>query len=655
MADDSKTFFWRGGERIELEKEKDVFTTIIKDEAELEQVQALPGVSEVKPVQDGIFKVQVDPDQRDATMALLRSANIGLVAHHAYRPVDSDNTRYYLTERITVKFKPGVEPQVVEKILAEAGLRLVKEYPGAEQTYLLEVTAAAGKNPIKIANELMARDEVIFAEPNLVNRFQSSYIPPDTYFNRQWHLRSWNGPQLVAEADVAATTAWDITRGHRGVVIAIVDDGVDLSHPDFATPGKVVHPKDYVDGDANPFPVTSRGDYHGTPCAGVAVAEETGDGVVGVAPGCALMPVRFPLSADDDLLWEIFDYVGQRADVISCSWGPVPAFAPLAQLLKDKFAQLAASGGPRGKGCVILFAAGNYNAPIYDPNNKSFEWFHPSYGLRKQRGPILNGNAAHPDVIAVAASTSMNRKAAYSNWGLEISVCAPSNNFHPLDPGNSPVPGRGIWTTDNEQHGAGFSAGSQYTGNFGGTSSATPLAAGIAALMISANPDLTAKQVKEILQETADKIVDPEPDIVLGLSKGSYNDKGHSEWFGYGKVNAAKAVQRAYELRQETVEVTPMLLQAAARSRVASEELKFFKITLGQKLSVTLDGPEGEQDFDLYLKRGSLPTTKDYDARGYTGSADEKITLSMAEPGDYYIMVRSYWGEGEFSLKVELG
>jgi subtilisin family serine protease len=256
--------------------------------------------------------------------------------------------------------------------------------------------------------------------------------------------------------------------------------------------------------------------------------------------------VRFPLSADDDFLIEIFEDIGQRADVISCSWGPPPVFAPLSTAVANTLTRLATSGGPRGQGCVICFAAANFNAPTNDPVNAGgFTWLDYSTGrLRRTVGPILNGFAAHPNVVAVAASTSLNKHSAYSNWGAEISVCAPSNNFHPLDPQQF-VPGRGIWTTDNEAFGEGFTAHSRYTGRFGGTSSATPLVAGVAALVLSANPMLRATDVKEILQTSADKIVDQDPDIVLGTNRGQYDSQGRCDWFGFGKINAAQAVAEA--------------------------------------------------------------------------------------------------------------
>lgn len=539
------SYVWRGGEMIELEKQADRFTVLPASPNQLERLRSAPGVRDIKPVTNQVFKVETTATENDAVMATVRSEAFDAVAHHAYRPKGSEGTIYYLTDRIIVRFADGASTAQLDELLEKYGLKLLKDYEGQERTYLVEVTSTSGENPIKVANRLAEEELVDYAEPNMVNRFQPAFVPSDTYFRRQWHLDSSEGPQLVTEASIDAPAAWDVTRGERSIVVAVNDDGFDLEHPDFRGSDKVVFAKDYLDGDARPFPEKETGDYHGTPCAGVAIAESNGRGVVGIAHGCAFAPVRFPLSADDDLLVEIFEEVGRRADVISCSWGPPPVYAPLATVVYNTFRRLATTGGPRGKGCVICFAAGNYNAPISDPvNSGGFRWRHSRSGMQETLGPILRGVSAHPNVIAVAASTSLNKHAAYSNWGAEISICAPSNNFHPLDPQQF-VPGRGIWTTDNEAFGEGFTARSRYTGRFGGTSSATPLAAGVAALVLCANPELTAAEVKEILQATADKIVDEEPDIVSGVNRGRYDDQGRCDWFGSGKVNAARAVAEA--------------------------------------------------------------------------------------------------------------
>ena len=533
----------RGGKMIAVEKVEDRFTVLTDTQADVDRIGTLRGVRAVQPVTKGVVKVETSTADRDTAMASVRSAAIDAVAHHAYKPKDSEGTVFYLTDKIIVRFRSEATPEQIDALLEKYKLVVIRAYEGEKNTYLLQVTRSSGENPLKISNHLADEPLVESSEPNLINRFMRAFMPPDTLFSRQWHLHAEAGPQLDPKASISAPDAWDITRGDRSIVVAVVDDGFDLGHPDFSGDGKVVAPHDYVDGDGNPFPVGN--DYHGTPCAGVAIAESNGTGVVGAAHGCAFMPVRFPLSADDDLLISVFNEVARHAHVISCSWGPPPVHAGISDQISRTFARLAREGGPHRRGCVILFAAGNFNAPLNDPSNTSgFVWRDYNGVHRTTSGPILNGYACHPDVVCVAASTSLNRHSAYSNWGAEVGVCAPSDNFHPLDP-QAFVAGRGIWTTDNEAHGAGFTTNSRFTGVFGGTSSATPLAAGVAALVLSANPNLGALEVKSLLQQTADKIVDNQPDVVLGTTRGAYDASGRCDWFGFGKVNAAAAVMKA--------------------------------------------------------------------------------------------------------------
>jgi len=540
IADDAAVL-WRGGQPIAVEKQEDRFTVIAPTQDRVDELRKVAGVQSIKRVNRHVCKVETSQNDRDSVMASMRSDAFRAVVHHAYKPVGSEGTIYYLTDKIIVSFDKKATTAQIEALLAKYRLRLVKEYD-LPHTFLVQVTLASGANPLKISNRLAAERLVTHAEPNLINRHASAYTPPDGLFRRQWHLKSKRAPQLVADASVDAPKAWDVTRGQRSIVVAVIDDGFDIDHPDFQGAGKIVHPRDFVDGDAKPFPGGEN--YHGTPCAGVAIAESNGRGVVGIAPGCAFMPVRISMAEDDDQTAEILHEVSEVADVISCSWGPPPVFAPLSRLVAATIARIARQGGSRGKGCVVCFAAHNYNAPLKDTAlAKGVRWKQDDV-VRTTRSRIENGYACHPDVIAVAASTSLNRKAQYSNWGDEVCVCAPSDNWHPLD-NSAYTPGRGIWTTDNEAVGDGFTANSRYTGEFGGTSSATPLVAGVAALVLSANPDLTAAQVKNILQSTADKIVDASTDAMTGNSYGTYSAKGHSRWFGYGKVNAARAVEEA--------------------------------------------------------------------------------------------------------------
>jgi subtilisin family serine protease len=369
-------------------------------------------------------------------------------------------------------------------------------------------------------------------------------------YPQQWYLYNKGGSGLGAGSHIDIEKAWDITRGNRSVVVAIADDAIDLNHPDFQGPGKIVAPKDFKDVDFLPLPEISD-ESHGTACAGVAVAEENGTGIAGVAAGCALMPIRTTGFLDDDTIEQLFDWaIANNASVISCSWGPAAVYFPLS-LRQSAAVTRAATQGRQGKGCVIVFAAGNANRPV---SGTIFEKGWPNDLLK---GPTdwLGGFTIHPDVIAVSACTSLGKKSAYSNWGTNVSVCAPSNNAPPgmwfekagyigtAPQVNVPLPGLGIFTDDLVGD-LGYETG-DYTRTFGGTSSACPVVAGVAALVISANPDLTAQEVKRLLQETADKIVDRDADPQLGMRLGTYDTNGFSQWFGYGKVNAFKAVQSA--------------------------------------------------------------------------------------------------------------
>jgi len=542
----------RGGEELLLKKVPDRFTVSTSDKANLENlVQPLPAEVSTAQTPAQLTEIVVNPEHRDAVMQELRQADSVNFASHVYQLKDNPGSFVYLTNQITVQFAPQVVPGAIAQIIAPLGLRPVKTVAGIPNTFVFETTSEATENPVKIANRLMQRSEVLTAEPNIIVQTQSHYRPKDPLYPKQWHLNHSGGANLVAGSHVSAEKAWDITRGIRSVVVAIMDDSVALNHPDFQGVGKIVAPRDFKENDFLPLPGDQE-DNHGTSCAGVAVAEENGTGAVGVAPGCALMPIRTTGFLDDDSIENLFSWaVDHGASVISCSWGPAAAYFPLS--LRQRVALTrAATEGRNGKGCVIVFAAGNANRPTNGSVNES-GW--PNNVINGTTA-WLAGFAVHPDVITVSACTSLSKKAAYSNWGAEISVCAPSNNAPPgigLSTGYVFTPpevkgalaGLGIVTTDRPGA-AGYDPG-DFTSDFGGTSSACPLVAGVAALVLSANPDLTAAEVKQILEQTADKVVDTTPDAQFSLRKGTYEVGGRCDWFGFGKVNAFKAVQAAVQ------------------------------------------------------------------------------------------------------------
>ncbi|NJK53686.1 MAG: S8 family serine peptidase, partial [Leptolyngbyaceae cyanobacterium SU_3_3] len=496
----------------------------------------------------------VDPAQKDQVLKEVRRSDAVDYASHVYQIKNNPGSRVYLTNEITIQFAPNVNAARITTIANELGLQQGKAIVGIPNTFVFQLTAAATENPLKITNRLIAKTEVLTAEPNVIVQSQAHYRPKDALYAKQWHLNHTGGQDLVVNSHVFAEQAWDVTRGSRSIVVAVMDDAIDLSHPDFQGVGKIVAPRDFKGDDFLPLP-DEQGEDHGTSCAGVAVAEENGVGVVGAAPGCALMPIRTTGFLDDETIEALFDWASTRgAAVISCSWGPSAVYYPLSLRQRAAITR-AATEGRNGKGCVILFAAGNANRPTNGTINESGWQNNAIAGATKW----LGGFTVHPDVITVSASTSLNKKAAYSNWGAEVSVCAPSNNAPPgvglPELGFVATPpavkgslrGLGVFTTDRI-NADGYDQ-SSFTSDFGGTSSACPLVAGVAALVLSANPDLTAQEVRQILQQTADKIVDADPDPQFGLRKGTYESGGRSDWFGYGKVNAAKAVQAAVQRR----------------------------------------------------------------------------------------------------------
>jgi len=564
------TILQRGGEELPIQKVPDRFTVRLsptagpgqqpgqKPDGQFDPVVAVGDdlgnlpihIKNTSYVPPGLNEVQVEPTQLDEAMELARKSDRIAFASHVYRVENDPGMVLYLTNQITVQFDENVGEQARNAIAATQGLHLLKPVEGIPNTFVYELGSRSLENPIKISNRLTWNPEVLTAEPNIIVRSQSYYQPRDPLYNRQWYLHNGGGNGIAADSHISIEGAWDITRGNRSVVVAITDDSVDINHTDFRGLGKIVAPLDLKGQDRLPLP-DSPSDNHGTACAGVAVAEENGQGIVGVAPGCALMPIRTTGYLDDESVEKMFDWAIDRgAAVISCSWGASAVYFPLS-LRQRAVITKAATRGRNGRGCVIVFAAGNANRPINGTLNES-GW--PN-NVITGRTRWLAGFAVHPDVIAVSACTSLNKKAAYSNWGTGISVCAPSNNAPPgmwlQETGYIGTPpairtaleGLGIFTTD--RMGAAGYDHEDFTPYFGGTSSATPVVAGVAALVLSVNPQLSAQEVRRIIEQTADKMTDPDPDPQLGISMGSYDRNGYCQWFGYGRVNAEKAVKMA--------------------------------------------------------------------------------------------------------------
>lgn len=431
------------------------------------------------------------------------------------------------TENFFVKFHDNIASATCTSILQEFGLSIKEQLTFATNAYFAAAAEGTGLGVFDIAEKLLAKPEVEFCHPELVMEKKQKAIHP-----MQWHLAKTTINGQAIDQNVAIEKAWEITKG-AGATICIIDDGIAYDHPEFNIPGKVVFPRDTVQNvdDARPKYVNEN---HGTACAGVACASGTGK-ANGVAPEAKLMPIRCgglgSVAESKAFAWA----ADKGADVISCSWGPADGawYNPSDPLHRTNFPlpdssrlaiEYAVTKGRGGKGCLITWAAGNGNEDVqYD------------------------GYANYPKVVAVAACNDRGVRSVYSDYGKAVWCAFPSNDVFAPEL-NHPRPlSPGIWTTDRPGS-QGYNIGGQdaentigdkagnYTATFGGTSSACPGVAGVAALVISVNPNLSWEQVKNILRASCDQI---------DKTGGSYDATGQSVYYGFGRINAQKAVQNA--------------------------------------------------------------------------------------------------------------
>ncbi|MGD2181239.1 S8 family serine peptidase [Lusitaniella coriacea] len=628
----------RGGEELRLRKVRDRATIRLKV-VDGDFPAEIPFLSYKSIPQTELIEIKVGAENLETAIAIARRLDSVAFASHVYRMVKNPGTFVYLTDEITLQFTADLDPDERDALLEPFALQRLRPITGIDNAFIYQLTPQSRENPLKIANRLAGTLNILTAEANIIIRQEALYRPKDELYNQQWYLHHNGGRQLAPASHIDAEKAWDITRGVRSVVVAVADDAIDLNHPDFQGEGKIVAPKDFKGEDFLPLPEYPQ-ESHGTACAGVAVAEETGTGVVGVAPGCALMPLRTSGFLDDRSIEALFEWAANKgASVISCSWGAASLNFPLS--LRQRAAiNRAATKGRDGKGCVVVFAAGNANRPV---NGTIYE---RKWQRNILKGPTkwLSGFAAHPDAIAVSACTSLNQKSAYSNWGKQISVSAPSNNappgmwfqetgfVHTAPPISGSLPGLGIFTADRLGR-LGYAPGN-FTRDFGGTSSACPVVAGVAALVLSVNPDLTAQEVKQILQKSTDKIVDRNLDPQLGMQMGTYDQNGHSQWFGYGKVNAFKAVGLAQKQQQTSQKVSKYIEKSNERSvaipdndsrgAISRIEVRESGILKDIQVMVSLEH-DFLGDLEVYLK---TPTNRTILLQGRTLGARTQVQMT---------------------------
>ncbi|MCH9814603.1 MAG: S8 family serine peptidase [Epsilonproteobacteria bacterium] len=325
----------------------------------------------------------------------------------------------------------------------------------------------------------------------------------EPYYKYAWHLNkahvlNTQGYTIDAKADINITAAWNSTKG-SGIKVAVIDDSFDVNHEDLKANIAVVYNADTQTSDVSYDGVESS---HGNTCAGFIVSPLNGKGIVGVAPEAKLIGIKQEISSDVNVI-RAFEYAkNQGAKVISCSWGT----DNVSQAVEDQLKSLYDAN------ITVLFASGNDGKSLDTPN--------------------VNDESEVQWVIGVGASGENNDVTSYSNYGQNIELIAPGGDTQ-LSIGLIGIDDTGAQGASNQQS----LVNNNYTFT-DGTSFATPVAAGVVALMYAVNPNITPAQVKEILTTTADKV---------GGANAVYNN-GFDEKRAYGKINAGKAVAAAGNL-----------------------------------------------------------------------------------------------------------
>ncbi len=507
-----------------------------------------------------VFNAKRNLDQK---LDELRAKPEVAVGTHVWHVDGEDDIPFVPTGNIYIEFKPGTDDLKQRELIEEMHLN-VKEVVGPN-AFRVSVTAES-PNPIKCVMTLQKKKIVQVAEPEFVTTPVTGDFAPPTgrFIATQWHLENTGSPIPIVDipnavygtahfkrgADARVKDAWAFLGGlgSKNIRIAVIDTGFAVDHPQLRGDGTKVRNTFNAanrSADVSPWFRAADGSWgvfsHGTSCAAVAAGAWDVQGILGAAPNARIIPIKLDILSDEAIKNALEHALLNGADIISCSLG-FPKPVPLSTYVSNYVSKVAREGR-NGKGLPMFFAAGNANPAS---NNQPRQ---------------ISDFAAHPESICVTASNSLDEHSDYSFFGANAFLCAPTN-------GNDGV---GITTATVDVDGQGQLA-LGYTSGFGGTSSAAPLTAGVCALMLTANPNLSLAQIRNVLRQSTDKIA------------GGYDANGHSPYLGYGRLNALKAVKMAAQLAGgtgspgTTTPVTPPPPASGQRGKVIS---KFLNVRSG--------------------------------------------------------------------------
>ncbi|HOY19460.1 MAG TPA: S8 family serine peptidase, partial [Haliscomenobacter sp.] len=441
--------------------------------------------------------------------------------------VSRDGEEIAIGQKVCVKLKSPNDVMSLYILASQYENALVRQDEFLPLIYYIELPQESALDILNIANQLAESKTCVWAEPvfhMILNRHNSD----DQYYPNQWHLNNTGSNNIAnisgkADADIDAPEAWAITRGSASIKIAVIDDGVDLNHPDLKA--NLLPGYDASGGTLGGAPLKDE-DAHGTNCAGlIAAVGNNKIGVTGIAPNCKIIPVRVilgePVPTDHFAKAINWAWKEGKADILSNSWG---VGGELNNITKEAI-DAAIDLGRNGKGCPVLFASGNENTKVSNPAEYSRVIAVGAVNMCDERkrssnnpNEVNEGNSTDP------LGVSCDQEGHWgSNYGAGLDIAAPST-----------------WIISTDiSGGRGYEKG-DYNTKFGGTSASCPIAAGVMALILSVNPNLTEKDARFILESTCDKAGGYSYKDNIAQPNGTWNEN-----LGYGRVNAHQAVLKA--------------------------------------------------------------------------------------------------------------
>lgn len=473
MAQD--TYYYYGSEKVDLKENSKKLVTITSSfSTSAISHTGFQFVSTIADTKSYISVYEFNPSAYSVKQAKIASGKTSFGASAVQSCyISAEGMELIPTGYIYIKLKTERDYSILANTANQYNLEIVEQNEFMPLWYTLRQKENSSQSAIEVANAIYETGKFASSSPNFA--FDGLEISYDADVDKQWGLYN----SQYEGFDISVSPAWNYATG-RGIKIAIVDQGIELTHQDLS-------PNIYYmsyDTETRTSPSKVYG-AHGTHCAGIAAAvRNNGIQVAGVAPDAKLISVSNSLRGVTKLEENLANGINwawqNGADVISCSW-----WCAKEKIIEDAI-DLALTKGREGKGCIFVKSAGNTGGAISYPGD-----------YRKE-------------VLAIANMRIDGTLSGSSAFGDNLFVTAPGSNILSTIPGNS-------------------------TSYMSGTSMAAPHVAGLAALILERNPKLTAAQVREIIAKNTKKIGNYTYDTTKQY--GSWN-----KHYGYGVIDAYHAV-----------------------------------------------------------------------------------------------------------------